>query len=191
MNKQNIGMVYVATRRPYYVAEAFLSAHSARDFMPDLPVTLCTDLPDVPFARSPCFSAVLPLETRRRYRSLWAEGQLDRIRALRNSPYDYTLHLDTDTRVLTPELSSLFRKLDDIDIGMAVCQPDVSRCAQLTGLPIPEPVAEPTDPVALLVSALRDPLANLTASSASTTVRTAILNQRAALDALLAALETP
>ena len=62
---------------------------------------------------------------------------------------------------------------------------------QVTGLPIPEPVAEPTDPVALLVSALRDPLANLTPSSASTTVRTAILNQRAALDALLAALETP
>ena len=62
---------------------------------------------------------------------------------------------------------------------------------QLTGLPIPEPVAEPTDPVAMLVSALRDPLANLTASSASTTVRTAILNQRAALDELLAVLETP
>ena len=40
-------------------------------------------------------------------------------------------------------------------------------------------------------AALRDPLADLTASSASTTVRTAILNQRAALDALLAALETP
>jgi len=42
-----------------------------------------------------------------------------------------------------------------------------------------------------VAAALRDPLANLTASSASTTVRTAILNQRAALDALLAALETP
>ena len=74
MNNQNIGMVYVATRRPHYVAEGFLSAHSARDFMADLPITLCTDLPDLPFARSPCFSAVLPLETRRRYRSLWAEG---------------------------------------------------------------------------------------------------------------------
>jgi hypothetical protein len=36
-----------------------------------------------------------------------------------------------------------------------------------------------------VAAALRDPLANLTASSASTTVRTAILNQRAALDALL------
>jgi len=55
----------------------------------------------------------------------------------------------------------------------------------------PDPVTEHADPVALLVSALRDPLANLTASSASTTVRTAILNQRAALDELLAVLETP
>ena len=61
----------------------------------------------------------------------------------------------------------------------------VTATEELTGLPIPEPVAEPTDPVALLVSALRDPLADLTAFSASTTVRTAILNQRAALDALL------
>lgn len=136
MNNQNIGMVYVATRRPYYLAEACLSAHSARAFIPDLPITLYTDLPGVPFARSPCFSTVVPLETRRRYRSLWAEGQLDRIRALRNSPYDYTLHLDTDTRVLSPEFPELFRKLDEIDIGMAVCQPDVSRCAQVTGLPM-------------------------------------------------------
>ena len=62
---------------------------------------------------------------------------------------------------------------------------------QVTGLPIADPEPVTVDPVALLVSALRDPLADLTASSASTTVRTAILNQRAALDALLAALETP
>ncbi len=133
MNSANIGMIYVATRRPHYVAEAFLSAHSARDFSPDLPITLCTDLPGVPFARSPCFSTVVPLETRRRYRSLWAEGQLDRIRSLRNSAYDYTLHLDTDTRVLTPEFMSLFTRLDEIDIGMVICQPDVSKCAQMTG----------------------------------------------------------
>ena len=40
-----------------------------------------------------------------------------------------------------------------------------------------------------VAAALRDPLADLTASSASTTVRTAILNQRANLDALLAQLD--
>jgi len=58
----------------------------------------------------------------------------------------------------------------------------------------PDPVIEPASAeitLADVAAALRDPLANLTASSASTTVRTAILNQRAALDALLAALETP
>ena len=55
---------------------------------------------------------------------------------------------------------------------------------QLTGLPISEP-APVEITLADVAAALRDPLANLTASSASTTVRTAILNQRAALDALL------
>ena len=66
----------------------------------------------------------------------------------------------------------------------------VTATEELTGLPIPEPIpAEIT--LADVAAALRDPLANLTASSESTTVRTAILNQRAALDALLAATETP
>lgn len=54
-----------------------------------------------------------------------------------------------------------------------------------------ETPAVPEITLADVAAALRDPLANLTPSSASTTVRTAILNQRAALDALLAALETP
>ena len=62
---------------------------------------------------------------------------------------------------------------------------------QLTDLPIPEQESPAEITLADVAAALRDPLANLTASSASTTVRTAILNQRAALDALLAALETP
>lgn len=61
---------------------------------------------------------------------------------------------------------------------------------QLTGLPIPEPAAAEIT-LADVAAALRDPLANLTPSSESTTVRTAILNQRAALDALLGQLETP
>jgi len=61
---------------------------------------------------------------------------------------------------------------------------------QLTGLPIPEAVPVEIT-LADVTAALRDPLANLTPSSESTTVRTAILNQRAALDALLGQLETP
>ena len=37
MNKPSTGVVYVATRREHYVAEAFLSASSVKDFAPDLP----------------------------------------------------------------------------------------------------------------------------------------------------------
>ena len=62
---------------------------------------------------------------------------------------------------------------------------------QLTGLPIPEQESPAEITLADVAAALRDPLANLTPSSESTTVRTAILNQRAALDALLGQLETP
>ncbi len=67
----------------------------------------------------------------------------------------------------------------------------VDTVEQLTGLPIPEQESPAEITLADVTAALRDPLANLTPSSASTTVRTAILNQRVALDALLAALETP
>jgi hypothetical protein len=38
--------------------------------------------------------------------------------------------------VLTPEFQGLFARLDKIDIGMAICQPDVSKCARFTGLPM-------------------------------------------------------
>lgn len=136
MTRAGTGMVYVATRRPHYVAEAFLSASSARDFAPDLPITLYTDLPDLPFCRSSAFTSIVPLATQRNYQSLWAEGQLDRVRSLRESPYEHTLHLDSDTRVMTPEFVTLFDHLHEIDIGMAICQPDVSKCAQMTGLPM-------------------------------------------------------
>lgn len=130
------GIVYVATRREQYVAEAFLSAHSAKDFAPDLPITIFTDLHTSPFVTSPCFDQVVPLETSSRYRSGWAEGQLDRVRSLINTPYDQTLHLDSDTRFMTADFLTLFRRLNSIDIGMVVCEPDVSKCASWTGLPM-------------------------------------------------------
>ncbi len=136
MLNEKAGIVYVATRREHYLAEAFLSAHSVKDFAADLSVTLFTDLPDSPFASAPCFDHVEPIQTSRLFTSLWAEGQLDRITSLARSPYQYTLHLDVDTRVLTPDFLQLFEKLESIDVGMAICQPDVSKCARWTGFPM-------------------------------------------------------
>lgn len=81
------------------------------------------------------------------------------------------------------------REISDDGVTWLLVEPSQA-WLDATAMPIPEPApAEIT--LADVAAALRDPLADLTPSSASTTVRTAILNQRAALDALLAALETP
>lgn len=136
MNDQSKGIVYIATRREHYVAEAFLSAHSAKEYEPNLPITLFTDVLDSPLIEGDCFDDVVPIETARTYSSLWSEGQLDRITCLTQSPYEYTLHLDVDTRILTPQFITLFDRLNSIDVGMAICQPDVSKCASWTGFPM-------------------------------------------------------
>lgn len=128
------GVVYIATRTGQFMAEAFLSAHSIKDFEPELPITLFTDMPDSTFARADCFDQIISIDTVRTYTSIWSEGQLDRVSCLIDSPYEYTLHLDTDTRVLTPEFIQLFDRLKTIDIGMAICQKDVSKCATWSGL---------------------------------------------------------
>jgi hypothetical protein len=131
-----MGIVYVATRKENYVAEAFLSAHSAKDLMPNLPITLFTDMVDSAFCKGHCFDKVVPIATQTNYRSRWADGQLDRIKCLIESPYERTLHIDTDTRIQTREVLSLFKKLDTIDIAMAECQMDASVSASHYGHPM-------------------------------------------------------
>ncbi|MBI3431496.1 MAG: hypothetical protein HY018_04695 [Hydrogenophilales bacterium] len=130
------GIVYVATRKEHYVAEAFLSAHSAKDLMPNLPITLFTDLVDSVFCKGHCFDKVVSITTQTNYRSRWADGQLDRIKCLIESPYERTLHIDTDTRIQTMEVIGLYKKLDTIDIAMAECQMDASVSASHYGHPM-------------------------------------------------------
>jgi hypothetical protein len=130
------GIVYVATRKENYVAEAFLSAHSAKDLMPNLPITLFTDMVDSVFCKGHCFDKVVPIATQTNYRSRWADGQLDRIKCLIQSPYERTLHIDTDTRIQTAEIKAFFKKLDSIDIAMAECQMDASVSASHYGHPM-------------------------------------------------------
>ena len=75
IKKAKFGMIYVATRKEHYVAEAFMSANSVKDLVPDMPITLFTDLPKCVFAKDTCFDNVIPISTKRNYRMLWAEGQ--------------------------------------------------------------------------------------------------------------------
>jgi len=106
--------------------EAFLSATSAKDLMPDVPITLYTNLLDSTFVQDDCFDSVVPIDSIDRYRSKWAEGQLDRIRCLPESPYERTLHLDADTRIVSPDVRRIFDELDSADIAMVECETDNS-----------------------------------------------------------------
>ena len=53
MSDKKKGIVYVATKKDRYLAEAFLSATSARSLMPEIPITLFTNLVDSAFASAP------------------------------------------------------------------------------------------------------------------------------------------
>lgn len=119
------GVIYVASHRPSYVAEAAASAESLRSIHPDLPVTLFTDIPG-DFEGSPGpFTSVV----RRR----WCEGEhgcrggrICKLSALADSPYERTLYVDTDTRIRQP-IDSIFDLLDEVEIAVTEATVSFSR----------------------------------------------------------------
>lgn len=130
------GVVYVATKQDKYISEAFLSADSVKERYPALPVTLFTDRLDHWLCGSDRFDTVLPATEVGSFESILSEAKLKRSRCLRRSPYRRTLHLDTDTRIVTHELMSLFEMLDEIDVGMVETSADDSYSRLQYGRPM-------------------------------------------------------
>lgn len=120
------GIVYAASINDRFVEEAFLSAETVKQRYPTLPITLFTDRPQHVLCTMPCFDSVEPMAGVGGVRSPWAAGQLNRLRCLPRTPYDHTLHLDTDTQVLTEELPALFDLLDRMDVAMVETATDDS-----------------------------------------------------------------
>mgnify|MGYP003352656609 CR=1 FL=1 len=110
-----------------------LSAQSIKRFAPNLPITLFTDRADHPLCALGVFDRVEPIGAVTGFESAWAEGQLGRIQALSRSPYAITLNLDTDTRVRSPEIASVFAELGDADVGLVEEAVDVSVSRSQTG----------------------------------------------------------
>ena len=104
------GVIYVATGRKF-VEEALISVRSVKEHMPDLPVTLFTDMAE--FVASPpggIDSVVLLSEVTRSCR--------DKIKPMADSPYEKTLFLDTDTYICEP-VYDVFKMLDRFDIALS------------------------------------------------------------------------
>lgn len=127
------GVVYVASKLDRYVEEAFLSAESLKRHAPGIAVTLFTDRPDHPLCATPVFDSVLELQSVDGFGLAWAEGQLDRIACLARSPYEHTLNLDTDTRIHSPEVATVFRQLQHCDVAMVEARPENSYGARRSG----------------------------------------------------------
>ena len=101
------GVIYITTG-PSYLAEAVKSARSVQRFHPGLPILLFTD--QVGFT-SPVFHEV-------RHVSDSAHPFQVKVKYLRESPFERTLFLDTDTLVKKP-IAEMFDWLDDFDFAIA------------------------------------------------------------------------
>ena len=94
------GIVYFAVGQKY-LAEAVNSAQSVRQQMPDLPLAIFSDVPAPPEV----FTYRLPIAPDRVMKR-------QKMYALRNTPFQQTLYLDTDT-YLTAPVYELFEMIDD------------------------------------------------------------------------------
>ena len=99
------GVLYVATKHPVYVEEAFLSAASIKRRHPDLPITLFTDQTDSPLCGAGVFDDVRPVGTVTGVSSAWSEGQLHRL-----NPTAATVWRACDGRPFTAIVESVQRE---------------------------------------------------------------------------------
>ena len=102
------GVVFVATGARY-IACAEAAAQSVRHHMPDVPIALFTNATQLGVNVSDVFNQVIELE------SVHHRSKVD---CLMNSPFERTLFLDADIRVLE-DVSDLFDVLERFDIAMA------------------------------------------------------------------------
>ena len=131
------GVVYCATRKPAYVQLAAQSARSLRALAPELAITLFTDQKPLPPGLADAFTRVEKLESPTRIPSPdWANGLIDKIVAIQNSPYERTFFIDADTLVRDDAVLKNLDRLDDVDILITECAEDASRSRRMMARPI-------------------------------------------------------
>ncbi len=120
MKKTTKGVIYIATGEKY-IEEALISATSLKKHMPNLSVTLFSDI-DV---KSKYLDNVIKIK-KPKY------SFEDKVRCVSKSPYDRTLFLDTDTYICD-DVSGLFDLLDRFD--MAIAHFPMKRESNIKGIP--------------------------------------------------------
>ncbi len=99
------GAIYIVTRNARYLNLLASSVARLREVMPELPITVFSDLP----AEGP-FDLV-------RVSSSERDGFFDKARLMSESPYERTVFIDSDIYVVEP-FAELFRMLDRFDCAL-------------------------------------------------------------------------
>lgn len=130
------GAVYVATRNPRYVVLAAASARSLRTHAPRLPITLFTNVLEIPPEFATAFDAITTIPSPQRVAVEWANGLVDKIHGIQASPYERTFFIDADTLVRSADVMKAFDLLDDYDVLLTECAPDASLSRRLMARPL-------------------------------------------------------
>lgn len=130
------GAIYVATRNDGYVILAAASAQSLRKHAPGLPITLFTNVLQIPEQITKLFDRIETVPSPKRIHVDWANGLIDKIHGIQHSPYEQTLFIDADTLVRSNEVLKAFEWLRDFDLLITECAEDASLSRRMMGGPL-------------------------------------------------------
>ncbi len=102
------GVIYIVVGKIRYLQECIFSASSLKKHCPDIPITLFTDKNDV---KEKCFDEIKLIEND-------TNPMKNKVKYMYHSPYDYTLFLDSDTKVRQP-IYEMFELLDENHLAIA------------------------------------------------------------------------
>jgi len=103
-----MGAIYLVTGKKIYLDEAVFSAKSLKKHCPDIPITLFTDNSNI---KEDCFNEIKLIESN-------IHPFKNKVKHLPMSPYEFTIYLDTDTKVVQP-VNEIFDWLHEYDLGVA------------------------------------------------------------------------
>jgi len=104
----NKGIIYIVVGKLRYLEECIFSASSLKKHCPDISVTLFTDKTDV---KEKCFDEIKIIKND-------INPMKNKVKYMCDSPYEYTLFLDSDTEVKQP-IDEMFEVLDKNDLAIA------------------------------------------------------------------------
>ncbi len=133
MSSSAQGLLYCVSGYDDYLLECIGSIQSAREYCPHLAICVVSDLEEGTDTLKRYADELILMEPPDEWFVPWGAGLLQKIKALQKSPFERTLYLDTDTRILSSDVERIFEKLEYADIAMIEATPSQSVSRKLYG----------------------------------------------------------